>query len=79
MATCKDCIHEELCNIHGYIDAKDCACFKNKADFVEVKHGEWENGMFCSLCGYLYDTGEYTNAKNYCPDCGAKMDGGMAE
>ena len=36
MATCKDCIHNELCNIHGYIDADECAVFKNKADFVEV-------------------------------------------
>ena len=45
------------------------------ADVVEVEHGHWENGMFCSVCGYLYDTGEYTNAKDYCPNCGAKMDG----
>lgn len=36
MATCKDCIHDEVCNIHGYIDADECACFKNKAVFVEV-------------------------------------------
>jgi hypothetical protein len=42
------------------------------ADVEEVKHGYWENGMWCSVCGYLYDTGEYTNANNYCPDCGAK-------
>ncbi len=43
------------------------------ADVVEVKHGEWDiNGEFCqcSVCdnfaGYDYD---------YCPYCGAKMDG----
>ena len=34
--TCKDCIHRGLCDAHGYIDADDCAFFKNKADFVEV-------------------------------------------
>ena len=45
--SCKDCIHEELCNIHGYINADECFCFKNKADFVEVvrckdcNHGHW--------------------------------------
>ena len=43
-------------------------------DVQEVKHGEWiENGLYCSVCGYLYDTGEYTNSHNYCPDCGADM------
>ncbi len=43
------------------------------ADVVEVVHGEWDsNGDFynCSVCnnyaGYDYD---------YCPYCGAKMDG----
>ena len=49
------------------------------ADVVEVKHGEWiENGIQdsmlskCSVCGISY--GAYTF--NYCPNCGAKMDGG---
>lgn len=44
MATCKDCIHKELCNTHGYIDADECGCFKNKADFVEV--------VRCRKCKY---------------------------
>lgn len=43
-----------------------------------VRHGEWiatEDPWFsaCSVCGYL----EYEcNGGNYCPECGAKMDGG---
>ncbi len=45
------------------------------ADVEEVKHGYWELDMYCSVCGYLYDTGEYTNANDYCPKCGAKMNG----
>ena len=36
MPTCKQCLHEELCNIQGYADADDCCCYKDKADFVEV-------------------------------------------
>jgi len=44
------------------------------ADVVEVVHARWKNDMNCSACGYLYDTGEYTNAKKFCPYCGAKMD-----
>ena len=49
------------------------------ADVVEVRHGEWlfhdtdENDMTivkCSECGRK----RYFGA-NYCPNCGAKMDG----
>ena len=34
--TCKDCIHRELCNVHGYIDADECACFKDKSRYIEL-------------------------------------------
>ena len=50
------------------------------ADVAPVKHGEWEEirdayrqleGWMCKKCG------RETKAKeNYCPNCGAKMDGG---
>ena len=50
------------------------------ADVTPVKHGEWEEirdayrqleGWMCKKCG------RETKAKeNYCPTCGAKMDGG---
>lgn len=47
-------------------------------EFEEVKHGEWERiirkgkprGIRCSLCGKHIHFHE-----NYCPNCGAKMDG----
>jgi len=47
-------------------------------DAVEVVHGRWiHKGAWhieCSECNYiLAHIGE---AKNYCPYCGAKMDGG---
>ena len=47
-------------------------------DAVEVVHGRWmHKGAWhieCSECRYiLAHIGE---AKNYCPNCGAKMDGG---
>ena len=47
-------------------------------DVVEVVHGEWINTgstQICSVCKeeqYGFDTGRY-----YCPNCGAKMDGGV--
>ena len=54
------------------------------ADVVEVKHGEWIRPTMladmmhdiphCSLCGEVpCDEGKY------CPNCGAKMDGGVTE
>ena len=52
-------------------------------DAVEVVHGEWEKqqGIYsCSICGKAcpYDVQadiiQYWTC-NYCPNCGAKMDG----
>jgi hypothetical protein len=42
--TCKDCVHYVVCEVHervNRIKANLCGLFKNKADVVEVKHGEW--------------------------------------
>ncbi len=52
------------------------------ADVVEVRHGEWVGDAFCDVltckeCSYehaLYVLGKLS-ATNYCPNCGAKMDG----
>lgn len=57
MADCIDCLHFDICQFNeqeqavinlksSYRDisnviADGCKFFKNKADFVEVKHGEW--------------------------------------
>ena len=53
------------------------------ADVTPVRHGRWEeasdgDGIVCpfcrtDFCTIIYDT-EYFN---YCPNCGAKMDGGI--
>lgn len=44
------------------------------ADVVEVRHGEWLNGVTgyaCSVCNKQEPTKRFL----YCPNCGAKMDG----
>ena len=46
------------------------------ADVVQVVHSEWIYHMsygVCKKCGYEYEW-KGTDAKNYCPNCGAKMD-----
>lgn len=56
------------------------------ADVQEVKHGKWipsrdKDGIYeevCSECGYIekYNIDPNNNKHpNYCPHCGAKMDG----
>ena len=54
------------------------------ADVVEVRHGEWvlnEPVYICSVCGEVPDyflngwDWEIYEYPNYCPNCGAKMDG----
>lgn len=58
------------------------------ADVVEVRHGRWcttdayPHNVYCSECYGAYAQEHWdiwkdgTLPKNYCPNCGAKMDGG---
>ena len=49
------------------------------ADVEEVKHGEWvqdfDEDYYCSRCGRY----PKKDVCDYCPNCGAKMDGGKTE
>lgn len=52
------------------------------ADVAPIRHGRWEeasdgDGIVCpfcrtDFCTIIYDTEHF----NYCPNCGAKLDGG---
>ena len=66
------------------VDVKRLLADMPAADVTPVRHGRWEKkrGLYsCSECGKTcpYDVQadviEYW-ACNYCPNCGAKMDGG---
>lgn len=57
-----------------------------EADVAEVRHGEWHyppyapfGGSYemkrCSICGYKPDFDADNPYSNFCPNCGAKMDG----
>ena len=54
------------------------------ADVAEVKHGHWKKEgcglLVCSECDFEYDhAGMPDEGLNFCPNCGAIMDGGVAE
>lgn len=66
----------EFANTEAYNRA-----FKAELDRLHnaVKHGRWilthgEDGLYydCSICGHCAGRGRKSN---YCPNCGAKMDG----
>ena len=50
------------------------------ADVVPVRHGRWidckedPNEKYCSVCNH--ERNACNSWWNYCPNCGAKMDGG---
>ena len=74
MATCKDCIHEKVCNAlcpngllpyqsNDYPAELFCLEFKNKADVQEVKHGYWKQN-------------QYHKNIYYCSECGRHIEDG---
>lgn len=84
---CSDCIHYNICyKIEHYgrdlEDTSACKQFIGK-DVAPVKHGHWYNSSYlgdeitCSKCSVTYNIFETDGAEDfdYCPNCGAKMDG----
>ena len=62
---------------YGYVDAKQIADSPT-IDAVPVRHGRWYEGhemMTCTNCCEQFDL-YFKNDFNYCPNCGAKMEGG---
>ncbi len=82
--------YEQLDNVEKF-----CEHYTPTADVEEVRHGEWldysdkyDRGMDlrCSVCdkrasNFVGGTEDWWDScePNYCPNCGAKMDGGKAK
>lgn len=58
------------------------------ADVAPVVHGRWEyipqtlntlSSLRCPFCGWWSLDPSIDGAYNYCPNCGAKMDGGDSD
>lgn len=50
-------------------------------DAEPIRHGTWENYpghayRRCSICKTEWEKPKFNIRSNYCPNCGAKMDGG---
>lgn len=70
--------------LYSRIHVADLASKDIAADVVPEKHGHWrqvdENKCECSNCGIIVLIAVYPHGdKNYCPNCGAKMDKGSEE
>lgn len=83
------CHMREVCNdIEEQIKELGCMDFVARADVQKIKHGEWKSfnsedtiygSYYCSACAHGQDIGmiiPLTTEFKYCPNCGAKMDGG---
>lgn len=83
-------LDDAIATLHKYYplsfdrqDAEDDLKSIPPADVEEVRHGEWidthHGGIHgdtiyrCSVCGNEREA--YLDEENYCPNCGAKMDG----
>ena len=86
MASCKDCIHDKVCDMWAvevglpFVNADTCDHFKNKADYEKEKHGEWipcgdgdNTPCVCSACCKTSTFYKQMTSK-YCPNCGVKME-----
>lgn len=73
--TCSTCKANKVCD-HNEYGFENC---NNHIplDVVEVNHGEWIKvsekypRYVCTACNHLFNNKNY----NYCPCCGARMDG----
>ena len=72
-------------NYGTYLGLKSLKSFvetAETADVQEVRHGRWISNelcgykwaYYCSECGWV-DGYPFNDRHNYCPNCGAKMDG----
>ena len=81
LAACNPGTFSESC----YADAIETVRYAPAANVEPVKHGRWEWDLLdiyrCSVCGEKSKVKEVMNEPvwDYCPNCGAKMDGGAED
>lgn len=82
--------HADVDDVHGCGLLEDVICevdAQTAADVAPVVHGRWEQDAdgdwYCTNCNEVVaicESGrERTYRKPYCPNCGAKMGGGVSD
>ena len=80
---CAECdsYHGVRCRACWVDDTLDYIDSEPAADVAPVRHGRWithsdrPDSLICSVCECGFDMWKH-DQHNYCPNCGAKMDGG---
>ena len=90
MATCKNCLHFEVCDsgrhIGEYIEddgiysdgvENECPTFKSTDEVEEVVHARWEinSDGYSPYCSHCKTEPKNGVMSKRCLECGAKMDG----
>lgn len=90
MATCRECLHYEVCvtaqrsaAVYHPNENNCCPQFKDKTVYVKQKYGRWEKAnkrpksyiYRCSVCGKEAYFCGVVCGYGYCPNCGAKLNG----
>ena len=79
---CAECdsYHGVRCRACWVDDTLDYIDSEPAADVAPVRHGRWgthsdrPDSLICSVCKCGFDMWKH-DPHNYCPNCGAKMDG----
>ena len=83
--SCENCEYKPKGKNNKMLLCMSCQYAKRliAADVAPVRHGRWiseDSKIFkCSECDYEFEHEGYTQFFNFCPNCGAKMDGGEGE
>ena len=83
---CESCCEYDSYNTDCWCAERNAVLKIPAADVVEVVHGRWEfdgsdfaDIWKCTACGvdwfFEYDPRSAETRVNYCPECGARMDG----
>lgn len=70
---CIDLMHDNAADALEAAEKRIAELMPKEGEWIDEQRGRWIYAK-CNLCGKVQDV-----RSNYCPNCGAKMDGGKAD